>query len=151
MRPKPAHLTSLPNRLATLNTRRGQPLDDPEARAKQAVKVGDPFYKSTAWVRLRMPCWPSGSTAAPSAHDPDQPVIVDHIHQLADSDAPLDRANLQVTCTGCNIPEGTASATWVSPKGSASAAIPVAATAPEAARTTCLRATAGPSLLNRGE
>jgi len=86
-------LTSLRPRVATLDTR----------TAKPAPKTADEFYTSSPWRKLvdsiiaeRGPI--CEDTTCQARHYPGMRVFGDHIVEIKDGGAPLDRRNVQLLC-----------------------------------------------------
>ena len=63
-------------------------------------KVADPFYSSRAWIELRdrVRREAGGRCQAPGCGRVERRMFVDHIVELKDGGAPLDRQNVQLLC-----------------------------------------------------
>jgi len=63
-------------------------------------KVADPFYSSPAWIALRdrVRHEAGGRCQAPGCGRAERRMFVDHIVELKDGGAPLDRSNAQLLC-----------------------------------------------------
>ena len=63
-------------------------------------KVADPFYSSPAWITLRdrVRREAGGRCQAPGCGRAERRMFVDHIVELKDGGAPLERSNCQLLC-----------------------------------------------------
>ena len=63
-------------------------------------KVADRFYTSPAWIALRdrVRREAGGRCEVPGCGRAERRMIVDHIVELKDGGAPLDRSNVELTC-----------------------------------------------------
>ena len=63
-------------------------------------KVAEPFYSSAAWIALRdrVRLEADGRCQAEGCGRGERRMYVDHIVELKDGGAPLDRANVQLLC-----------------------------------------------------
>ncbi|MFO1158449.1 MAG: HNH endonuclease signature motif containing protein [Reyranellaceae bacterium] len=70
------------------------------SNAKTPPKVADTFYSSAAWIALRdlVRREAGGRCQVPGCGRADRWTIVDHIVELKDGGAPLDRSNLILLC-----------------------------------------------------
>ena len=96
-RRKKPRLQALPPRCATLDTRIGTP----------APHRALPFYYSGEWARFRAAVLAErGRRCEDPDHPADRPregyVEVDHVTELQDGGAPLDRSNVMVRCASCH-------------------------------------------------
>lgn len=64
-------------------------------------KVADPFYSSEAWIELRdrVRREAGGRCQVPCCGRIERRMFVDHIVELKDGGAPLDRRNVQLLCS----------------------------------------------------
>jgi hypothetical protein len=67
-------------------------------------KTADPFYLSREWIELRdrVRREASGRCQAPGCGRRERRMFVDHIVELKDGGAPLDRANVWLLCGSCH-------------------------------------------------
>ena len=63
-------------------------------------KIAEPFYSSPAWIALRdrVRREAGGRCQVPGCGRIERGMIVDHIVELKDGGAPLDRSNVWLTC-----------------------------------------------------
>ena len=68
-------------------------------------KVADPFYSSPEWIALRdrVRREAGGRCQAPGCERVERRMFVDHIVELKDGGAPLDRGNLQLLCASLHV------------------------------------------------
>jgi len=90
-------LTDFRPRLGLIETR----------RIKPGPKRAAPFYVSLEWRELmRQIILERGGRCEDPAHDPAQPgdawLFGDHIRELSDGGAPLDRSNIMLRCAACH-------------------------------------------------
>jgi 5-methylcytosine-specific restriction enzyme A len=92
-------LRALQSRIATLDT----------AIARTPAKQADRVYDSPEWRRLRMEIITErGERCEDPEHRPDMPrggvrIELDHIRELKDGGALLDRKNLLLRCRSCHV------------------------------------------------
>lgn len=67
-------------------------------------KVADPFYSSRTWIELRdrVRREAGGRCQAPGCSRIERRMFVDHIIELKDGGAPLDRKNVWLLCGRCH-------------------------------------------------
>jgi 5-methylcytosine-specific restriction protein A len=72
--------------------------------AKAPPKTADKFYLSPEWIALRdrVRREAGGRCQAPGCGRIEQRMFVDHIIELKDGGAPLDRSNLWLLCGACH-------------------------------------------------
>ncbi|MGE0424943.1 MAG: HNH endonuclease [Reyranellaceae bacterium] len=93
-----ASLSSLAPRIATFDT----------SAAKPPPKTADAFYLSREWRTLvREIVAERGARCEDPMHDPRRPrggvrMFGDHVHELQDGGAPLDKANVLLRCGSCH-------------------------------------------------
>jgi len=92
-----SRLLTIRPRLGVIETRRIKP--GPNRAA--------PFYVSSEWRELmRQIILERGERCEDPAHDPAQPgdawLFGDHIRELSDGGAPLDRSNIMLRCAACH-------------------------------------------------
>lgn len=87
-----AKLTMQPPRLTTLDTRIAQP----------PPKIADAFYSSAEWMALRDQVRREARWMCQVPGCTNRGHTVDHIVELKDGGAPLDRANLNLKCSACH-------------------------------------------------
>jgi 5-methylcytosine-specific restriction protein A len=85
------------NRVRTADTRRVQP----------PAKTADPFYTSTAWLALMAHLKAQRGNRCEDPHckapyGPWSRLFGDHIIELRDGGAPLDKANVMLRCGSCH-------------------------------------------------
>ncbi|MGE0425425.1 MAG: HNH endonuclease [Reyranellaceae bacterium] len=93
-----ASLRSIGTRVATLDA----------SAAKPPPKTADAFYLSREWRALIAEIIAErGARCEDQRHDPRRPrggvrVFGDHVHELQDGGAPLDKANVLLRCGSCH-------------------------------------------------
>lgn len=88
----PPRLTPRPSRL--------QPV---EIRTARRVKTTDPFYGSSEWKALRSAVVQERGRQCQDCGSVTGRVYVDHVRELKDGGAPLDRSNLRIRCASCHV------------------------------------------------
>ena len=84
-------LKSLPDRIGS-----------PPNRIRPAPKVSLPFYKTPAWLGLMRSIKAERGNRCQDCGTRRGRIIGDHIIELKDGGAPLDRANIRLRCTACH-------------------------------------------------
>ncbi|TXN40441.1 HNH endonuclease [Methylobacterium sp. WL30] len=73
-----------------------------DIRTGRAIRQQDPFYGSTAWQDLRKAVVAERGRQCEDCGAQPGRVYVDHVVELKDGGAPLDRSNLRVLCPSCH-------------------------------------------------
>ena len=69
---------------------------------KAPPKTGEPFYSSADWIRLRDQVRRESGNKCQMPGCGKRGFIVDHIVEIKDGGAKLDRANTMMTCSSCH-------------------------------------------------
>lgn len=86
--------------LRTTSTRLVTPMRG-DAPARSAKPTLD-FYGSAAWKAIRLEVQRAAKRTCEKCGKTDTRIYVDHIVEMKDGGAPLERSNLQALCGGCH-------------------------------------------------
>ncbi|MFY9291571.1 MAG: HNH endonuclease [Methylorubrum rhodinum] len=93
-------LKTLAPRLRTLDSRTLRP--SPGTIAVRAPKVTASFYGSTEWQTLRKAIMRERGKRCEDCGSTSGRMYCDHVKELRDGGAPLDRLNIRVRCASCH-------------------------------------------------